>query len=251
MNFDKAPRARGVVFATPGSLRLSADPANGANRGNNQNPASPINFGTQGKFTVFSEARLLGVFGSTVMDVIFHDPTHQEQRALSNGFGTVFTGNTIAGLTKLDFYDENDKWIHKVTAPSSGEGKLSFAGTKFNDYKVSRVRITLGNLAVDKCADEDSTKDCVAMDDFVYGEPKPIVWSFTGTGATKADVTDVVNEYKAALGPGPETGPVNRESGFRAINWDPAAASNLGVTQNSDANAIFPVRVREHVPPPR
>ena len=64
---------------------------------------------------------------------------------------------------------------------------------------------------------------------------------FTQGSAADASALTVVGEYKAALGPGPETGPVNRESGFRAINWDPAAASNLGVTQNSAENAIFPV----------
>ena len=98
MNHHSAPRARGAVFTTPGSLRLSADPAGHANLGGVASPAESVNFGTTGKFNVFSANRLLGVFGSNVMDVFFFDPTHQEQRALSIGFGSVFTGNTIAGL---------------------------------------------------------------------------------------------------------------------------------------------------------
>ena len=64
---------------------------------------------------------------------------------------------------------------------------------------------------------------------------------FTQGDAADASTLTVVGEYKTALGPGPETGPVNRENGFRAINWDPAAASNAGVTQNTGVNSIFPV----------
>ena len=69
---------------------------------------------------------------------------------------------------------------------------------------------------------------------------------FTQGNAADAASLTIVTEYKAALGPGPETGPVNRDSGFRAINWDPAAASNAGVTQNSGVNTIFPVRLSTH-----
>ena len=71
MNHHSAPRARGAVFTTPGSLRLSADPAGHANLGTVNSPAVGVNFGTTGKFNVFSANRLLGVFGSNEMDVLF------------------------------------------------------------------------------------------------------------------------------------------------------------------------------------
>ena len=73
---------------------------------------------------------------------------------------------------------------------------------------------------------------------------------YTQGNAADAAALTIAADYMAALGPGPETGPVNRENGFRRINWDPSAASNAGVTQNSGADSIFPVRTPPPAPRP-
>ena len=178
-------------------MHLSADPAGSANLGNVQSPAVSPKFGTEGKFTVFSDNRLIGVFdngpdgGNTWMDVTFFDPANNNKRATSHGFGTIFTGNTIAGLTKLEYFDYWDRLIFSLDAPPCDRNaQLSFAGAKFAKADVARVRIHAGNLGANKCDSETADKDCVAMDDFVYGEPIPL--SVSGIGKEPEETTGTV-----------------------------------------------------------
>jgi hypothetical protein len=51
------------------------------------------------------------------------------------------------------------------------EGSLSFAGATFTYEEVARVRVTAATSGLESCG---STTDCVAMDDFIFGEAKPV-----------------------------------------------------------------------------
>ena len=73
---------------------------------------------------------------------------------------------------------------------------------------------------------------------------------YTQGNAADAAALTIAADYMAALGPGPEVNPINRDNGFRRINWDLSAASDAGVTQNSGADAIFPVRAPPTPPRP-
>ena len=106
--------------------------------------------------------------------MVFRNPAQPGQQALVDGFGVVFTDVEIAGLTTLDFFDLGGALIHTVAAPTSDNAGLSFAGATFDNFEVARVRITTGSVGVNHCATEASGGDCVAIDDFIIGEPQPV-----------------------------------------------------------------------------
>ena len=164
-NTNFAPRARGTSLSTPGSeLRLSSTAARG----------QPVRFGQANNFQTFSPERLFSAFDSNIIDVVFRNPAQPGQQALVDGFGVVFTDVEIAGLTTLDFFDLGGALIHTVAAPTSDNAGLSFAGATFDNFEVARVRITTGSVGVNHCATEASGGDCVAIDDFIIGEPQPV-----------------------------------------------------------------------------
>ena len=250
------------------------------------------------------------------------------QAATTDGFGSVFTGNTVAGSTYIEYFDIMGNMIHRTnvsvagTAPtttttndtahpvcqqvngtnvtvkafcgsdvvkdwgvgpegttkalincnfaaqaekngcSCSPGKvwgscldttsgLSFAGASFDSHIVARVRVTAGTLGVGQCDQQISTGlDCVAMDDFFYGEPKPMPSTVDFQGA--GDVGRLVSAFTAALGSadGKNNGgsPVNFPDGFRQINWDPAPTINV----SDDKQAAFPggaLRLARHALP--
>ncbi len=92
-------------------------------------------------------------------------------RALTNGFGAVFTDVDDA-TTSIEFFHAADQSLAKFFAPSvSGDEPLSFLGALFNEGSVvSRVRITSGKQVL---APGIISPDLVVMDDFIYGEPVP------------------------------------------------------------------------------
>jgi hypothetical protein len=150
----------------------------------------------------------------------------------------VFTGNTVAGSTFIEYFDVLGNKIHQTDVPVAGSG-LSFAGASFDSPVVARVRVTAGTLGIGQCDQQASTGlDCVAMDDFFYGEPKPVPTAFDFQGA--GDVAAVVSAFKTALGStdGSNNGgsPVNFDDGFRQINWDPPPT----VPFSDDKQALFP-----------
>ena len=201
------------------------------------------------------------------------------QAATTDGFGSVFTGNTVAGSTYIEYFDTMGNMIHRTNVSVAGSG-LSFTGASFDSHIVARVRVTAGTLGVGQCGEQTSTDagnvttaqdltnstpsnksddsfgpgirnstsnqsdgqsrslDCVAMDDFFYGEPKPVPSTVDFQGA--GDVGRLVSAFTAALGSadGKNNGgkPVNFADGFRQINWDPAPTIDV----SDDKQAAFP-----------
>ena len=144
-NFNAAPRARGIEFATDGKeLQLSAN--DGLGIGIEFDNIDPD---YSSEFTFFSKERLFAPIGSNVVDVTFFSPLDQKTKALVDAFGVIFTDVDLAETTKMHFYDVDDKLVYTLDAPwKYGSETLSLAGATFDAPCIARVRIITGNIAL-------------------------------------------------------------------------------------------------------
>jgi hypothetical protein len=106
--------------------------------------------------------------------------------ATTTGFGAIFSdvdepdGSGPAGKrgnrgssTLLQYYDAAGELLYSgFVAASPGEASFSFFGIVFADPTIAYVRIIAGD--VPPGVDDEPGRDVVMMDDFIYGEPKPI-----------------------------------------------------------------------------
>jgi Calx-beta domain len=209
--------ARGAVFSTPGlGLALSMDDDTPPDPDPDQILFSNRNATYSTAFAVFSAQRLFAPLGSTATDVRFFRPA-TESPATTSGFGSVFTDVDGAG-TSIEYFDETGASLGSFPVPATaGDGSLSFLGVSFNaGERVSRVRITTGTQAILATASpNDVTQggagDVVAMDDFLYSEPRPSV-------ALSADRVEVSEAGGAA------TFTLSRPSGGGAATVDVSTA---------------------------
>ena len=166
-NARTAPRARGALLATPGDhVAVSADsdnPDGAAVRFGDINPTY-VN-----QFRTFSAPRLFSPVGSNIVNLRFRVPG-TNRRAVTRGFGAVYTDVDRADKTAFRYYDDHNRLLGKFTVPVSRRG-LSFLGVRFPTAVVARVRIEYGTS---KLGRNDSARyDVAVMDDFIYGEPQP------------------------------------------------------------------------------
>ena len=166
--FNTAPLSRGGVFETPGSgFEISGQPAP---EFGDINPTYPD------IFSAFSSPRLFTPLDSTTTDVLFFIPG-TDTRALSSGFGAVFTDVDLADSTLMQFFDQNGGLLQSlfVEEGTVADGSLSFLGVSFTEGAIlSRVRITSGTDPLGAATNDDPANgiDLVVMDDFLYGEPQ-------------------------------------------------------------------------------
>ncbi len=164
-NFNATPRARGIEFREVGSttaFQLSSTEASG----------EPITFGFDG-FNAFSPERLFAPINGDTFDVKFFDPADNGQPALSRGLGVVFNDVEETGMTTMSFYSASGGLLYTESVDTSNNGGFSFLGTFFDEPVVARVQITLGGqLNADGSI---SGADSVVMDDFIFGEPIPVL----------------------------------------------------------------------------
>jgi len=170
-NFFNANSPRGAVFFTPGSgFQVSAKAG-----------VAPIEFDNLRRnasrlFAVFSPQRLFTALNSTIVETIFFVPGTAKV-ATSKGFGAVFTDVDRERSTKIEYFDVNGSLLGTaVVPPAKGNETLSFIGVGFDAAEeVFLVRITSGDVELDgKDGKFDGGRDLVVMDDFIYGEPRPI-----------------------------------------------------------------------------
>jgi hypothetical protein len=170
---------RGALFTTPdGSGFVQATPAGLA--GFFQNPS----YATE--FAAFSQFRLFSAIGGNITDVNFFLPGGGNIPATTKGFGAIFTdvdqpdgsgpgeklGNRHAS-TLIEYFGGNGELLFSSFVPASpGSGGQSFFGVVFSDARIARVRITSGSVVPGPS--DLGTQDVVMMDDFLYGEPKPL-----------------------------------------------------------------------------
>ena len=165
-NFFNVNSPRGVVFTTDGSgFRISS------------NGYVDVNASYAGEFNVFSPPKLFVARGSTTTDVQFFVAGSNTPASVT-GFGSVFADVGRARSTTIEYFDATGKRLLRVKAPRRSDANgLSFVGAIFDSQIVARVRITSGDTpidpdAIDNVKGRGRKHDIVAMDDFIYGEPR-------------------------------------------------------------------------------
>ncbi len=166
-------RNRGLLISVPGNkLQVSTNTAE-------QAQAQPL-FGNLNAnfphiFAAFSPEKLFAPVSSTETVMTFVVPG-TDQKALVSGFGAVFTDVDLANVSKIEYYDIHNKLLHRewVKAVLWKNKSLSFVGVTFKDKVVASVKITSGNIKLGQWKKEDKWNDAVALDDFLYGEPKAV-----------------------------------------------------------------------------
>jgi hypothetical protein len=155
--FNGFLNTRGAQFTTPGKGFVQAPPT----------ALDPLSFG------VFSLQRIFSPIGSNITDVSFFIPgTNGSVPATVSGFGAIFTDvnrNDSTSKTTLEFFDLSNNLIFNEAVPPGdvdvSKQSLSFLGAIGDaGEEIYRVRITTGTTPF----------DLVAMDDFIYAEPKTV-----------------------------------------------------------------------------
>jgi hypothetical protein len=153
----------------PDALAISGQPAP---EFGDINPAYP------GMFQTFSSPRLMGIIGFPAMNVIFTIPGPPPSTfplnppVVTSGFGAVFTDVDLPDTTSLEFFDVHGRSLGRFFVQPQDNG-LSFLGVTFDDAIVASVQIFAGNASLG--AIDGPGIDVVAMDDFIYGEPRAFV----------------------------------------------------------------------------
>ncbi len=192
-NFFNVNSPRGVVFQsvlTTNSqfqqFRVSAT----------QESGTPVRFGNidasySTTFQTFSSQRLFQLRGNNVMEILFFIPGTNIPATVS-GFGAVFCDIDIAGETVIDYLDAAGNRLARIGAINFNNG-LSFQGVSFNaGERVAKVVIRVGNANLGSGnVDGVNNVDVVAMDDFIYGEPRAVEShpsDFDGDGTTDLSI---------------------------------------------------------------
>ncbi len=197
LDFFNVNSPRGVIFnaiedATGTALNQFAVSSNTAS-------GVPVRFGNLNAaystiFTTFSAQRLFIARNTHLMEVNFVIPGSNIPATVS-GFGVVFTdvdSATGGGRSVIRAYDKNGRQLSAASAPVLSNG-LSFVGISFNaGERIARVVIESGNAAL-SATNEDGVNgvDVVAMDDFIYGEPRAAQFhssDFDGDGVSDVSV---------------------------------------------------------------
>ncbi len=157
---------RGALFSTPGTgLRVDSS------------AFASINPSLADQFKAFSPKKLFMAVGSNQVEVDFK-LVGTATNGVVKGFGVVFSDVDKAAATRVEYFDANGVEIASIASPAHlGAEGFTFVGAVFDSAIVARVLITSGEAALDATTQDVSaggTKDLVVMDDFVYGEPRPL-----------------------------------------------------------------------------
>lgn len=136
---------------------------------------SNINASYAAIFQTFSAQRLFIVRNATTMEVNFVIPGTNIPATVS-GFGVVFAdvdSSTGGNRSLIRVYGVDGRQLSAASAPVLDNG-LSFVGISLNaGERIARVVIESGNAALSSTNNDGvSGVDVVAMDDFIYGEPR-------------------------------------------------------------------------------
>jgi hypothetical protein len=165
----QTPISGGAVDIAPGILGLQAN-------------LSDLNPTYATAFKTFSPLRLFVPLDSTITEATFSIPgTGGMVPAGVSGFGVVFTDVDLANSAVLQFLDFKGDSLGQFSAPcgsgatcSPTDGTLSFLGVIFTTEQITRVRIINGNTALGANDNPAGGVDVVALDDFLFAEPRAV-----------------------------------------------------------------------------
>ena len=107
-----------------------------------------VNGSYPAQFLAFSPKKLFMPVGSNTMEVFFNRSGLQSP-GLVNGFGVIFSDVDRAGSTRIDFFDQDQRFLGSVTAPARpGAHEFAFVGAVFPASVVSHVFIISGDSAL-------------------------------------------------------------------------------------------------------
>ncbi len=185
--FTVFQNTRGATFTTPGSGLTQAPISGGTvdiapGVGGLQGSLSALNATYATAFATFSPNRLFAPLDSTITDGTFSVPgSAGTTPATVSGFGAVFSDVDLAGSSSLQFFDSQGNSLGIFNAPcgsgttcSPTDGTLSFLGVLFTTERIARVRIINGNTALGPDDHPAGGVDVVALDDFLFAEPRAV-----------------------------------------------------------------------------
>ena len=197
VNFFNVNSPRGAVFnavedATGAALNQFAVSANAAS-GVGVRFAN-INALYDDFLQTFSAQRLFIARNTHIMEVNFFIPGTRIP-ATVGGFGVVFAdvdSATGGNRSLIRVYGADGTQLSAASAPVQ-DGGLSFVGISFNaGERIARVVIESGNAGLSASNNDGvSGVDIVAMDDFIYGEPRAAQFhsgDFDGDGITDSNI---------------------------------------------------------------
>ena len=198
VDFFNVNSPRGVIFnaveidtgAALNQFAVSATDASGV----------PVRFGNINAtystiFTTFSAQRLFIARNTPVLEVNFVIPGTNIPATVS-GFGVVFTdvdSATGGNRSLIRLYGPDGRQLPGAASAPVLDGGLSFVGTSYNaGERIARVVIECGNIGL-SASNNDGVNgvDVVAMDDFIYGEPRSSQWhtgDFDGDAFTDSNI---------------------------------------------------------------
>ena len=198
IDFFNVTSPRGVIFnaienETGAALNQFAVSSNNAS-------GVPVRFGNINAsytdlFQTFSAQRLFTMRNTTIMEVNFVIPGTSIPATVS-GFGVVFAdvdSATGGNRSLIRLYGPDGRQLPGAASAPVSDGGLSFVGVSYNaGERISRVVIESGNVPLSSTnTDEVDGVDIVAMDDFIYGEPRAETFhsgDFDGDGITDTNV---------------------------------------------------------------
>lgn len=142
----------------------------------------------------FSPQRLFIARNTHIMEVMFFIPGTKIP-ATVKGFGVIFAdvdSATGGNRSLIRVYGPDGAQLVAASAPVA-DGGLSFVGISFNaGERISRVVIESGNAGLSSTNNDGvNGVDIVAMDDFIYGEPRAADYhtgDFDGDGFTDLNI---------------------------------------------------------------
>jgi hypothetical protein len=181
-DFFNVNSPRGAVFTSTAGPVLTGGPRQPFQISSTAASGVPVRFGNinptyTNEFQTFSAERLFTTTpGSNVIEISFFIPGTRIP-ATVNGFGVVLT-DVDSTSTRMQFYDDRGRILPDPNGPIISFDKgLTFQGISYNDgTRISKVQIILGNvpLSIGTTDGQGDIFDVVAMDDFIYGEPRAL-----------------------------------------------------------------------------
>jgi hypothetical protein len=158
----------------------------------------PVRFGNINpqyttEFQTFSAQKLFASSpGSNIIEISFFIPGTTIPATVS-GFGAVFC-DVDQPITLMQFYDQTGRILLQPSGPIIASDKgLSFEGVSFQDgTRIAKVVLVLGNAPLSVTnTDGVNGVDVVAVDDFIYSEPRALEYhsaDFDGDGSPDLSV---------------------------------------------------------------